>query len=318
MRRWAGDNQRSRGRRGSSSGAQPTPRSARRVVAVQPRDRGRDRGERRRPRPRDLPRGHGLARRRADPAQRAVLRRVRRRARSCASRRTDAGRRTSSAAAGTSSTSSSSARSSIPGVREQAQLLRLLRLARIVRLVRFLPDARMLILTVVKSIPAGREHGGADGPAALRLRHGRLVAVRRGPAGDLGHHRPVDAHAVRPADARELPDVPHEAEPVSVLAVPFFVSYVLLAAFIVFNLLIGVVISSMEKAREEEDEARAGRRRRDARAPGRGAVGRCPGSSRTCAAAIALRRVADARTRSATDRGLDMCVVSATLRPSAE
>jgi voltage-gated sodium channel len=45
-----------------------------------------------------------------------------------------------------------------------------------------------------------------------------------------------------------------EAEPVSVLAVPFFVSYVLLAAFIVFNLLIGIVISSMEKAREEEDE----------------------------------------------------------------
>jgi voltage-gated sodium channel len=35
--------------------------------------------------------------------------------------------------------------------------------------------------------------------------------------------------------------------------VPFFVSYVLLAAFIVFNLLIGIVISSMEKAREEED-----------------------------------------------------------------
>ena len=45
-----------------------------------------------------------------------------------------------------------------------------------------------------------------------------------------------------------------EAEPVSALAIPFFVSYVLLAAFIVFNLLIGVVISSMEKAREEEDK----------------------------------------------------------------
>ena len=38
-----------------------------------------------------------------------------------------------------------------------------------------------------------------------------------------------------------------EAEPVSVLAVPFFVSYVLLAAFIVFNLLIGIVIGSMER-----------------------------------------------------------------------
>ena len=42
----------------------------------------------------------------------------------------------------------------LPGVREQAQLLRLLRLARIVRLVRYLPDARILLLTVVKSIPS--------------------------------------------------------------------------------------------------------------------------------------------------------------------
>ncbi len=42
----------------------------------------------------------------------------------------------------------------IPAVREQAQLLRLLRLARITRLVRFLPDARILMLTVVKSIPS--------------------------------------------------------------------------------------------------------------------------------------------------------------------
>lgn len=42
----------------------------------------------------------------------------------------------------------------IPMVREQTQLLRLLRLARVARLIRFLPDARMLILTVVKAIPS--------------------------------------------------------------------------------------------------------------------------------------------------------------------
>ncbi len=42
----------------------------------------------------------------------------------------------------------------IPGVREQAQLLRLLRLARVARLVRFLPDVRVLVLTVTKSIPS--------------------------------------------------------------------------------------------------------------------------------------------------------------------
>ena len=72
---------------------------------------------------------------------------------------------------------------------------------------------------------------------------------------DLGHDRPGDAHAVHPAHARELPDLPRRGRAGErVCAVPFFVSYVLLAAFIVFNLLIGIVIGSMEKAREEEDE----------------------------------------------------------------
>ena len=38
----------------------------------------------------------------------------------------------------------------------------------------------------------------------------------------------------------------------SPFATPFFVSYVLLAAFIVFNMLIGIVIGSMERAREAQ------------------------------------------------------------------
>jgi len=42
----------------------------------------------------------------------------------------------------------------IPGLRANAQILRLLRLLRVVRLLRFLPDARVLISTVLKAIPA--------------------------------------------------------------------------------------------------------------------------------------------------------------------
>ncbi|MDP2289511.1 MAG: ion transporter [Actinomycetota bacterium] len=45
-----------------------------------------------------------------------------------------------------------------------------------------------------------------------------------------------------------------EARAVTPWAVVFFVSYVLVAAFVVFNLLIGIVIASMEKAREHEAE----------------------------------------------------------------
>jgi voltage-gated sodium channel len=141
----------------------------------------------------------------------------------------------------------------IPGVREQAQLLRLLRLARIVRLVRFLPDARMLILTVVKSIPS------VASMVVLTI----LLLFVYGMVGWslFGQALPESWGTIGRAmltlfillTLENFPTYLAEAEPVSVLAVPFFVSYVLLAAFIVFNLLIGIVISSMEKAREEED-----------------------------------------------------------------
>ena len=46
-----------------------------------------------------------------------------------------------------------------------------------------------------------------------------------------------------------------EAQAVSPLATVFFLSYVLIAAFIIVNLLIGIVLSSMDRAREEEAAA---------------------------------------------------------------
>lgn len=142
----------------------------------------------------------------------------------------------------------------LPGVREQAQLLRLLRLARIVRLVRFLPDARMLVLTVIKSIPAVASMVVLT--ILLLFVYGMIGWSLFGAAlpetwGTIGRSM-LTLFVLLTLE--NFPTYLAEAEPVSAFAIPFFVSYVLLAAFIVFNLLIGVVISSMEKAREEEDK----------------------------------------------------------------
>ncbi len=140
----------------------------------------------------------------------------------------------------------------IPGVREQAQLLRLLRLARIVRLVRFLPDARMLVLTVIKSLPSVASMVVLT--VLLLFVYGMVGWSLFGAAlpetwGTIGRSM-LTLFVLLTLE--NFPTYLGEAEPVSVFAIPFFVSYVLLAAFIVFNLLIGVVIGSMEKAREEE------------------------------------------------------------------
>ena len=137
----------------------------------------------------------------------------------------------------------------IPGVREQAQLLRILRLARIVRLVRFLPDARVLVLTVVKSIPS--LFSMVVLVVLLMFVYGMVGWAAFGAAlpetwGTIGRSM-LTLFVLLTLE--NFPTYLAEAEPVSVFAIPYFLSYLILAAFLVFNLLIGIVISSMEKAR---------------------------------------------------------------------
>jgi voltage-gated sodium channel len=140
----------------------------------------------------------------------------------------------------------------IPGVREQAQLLRLLRLARIVRLVRFLPDARILLLTVIKSIPS--LFSMVVLTVLLLFVYGMIGWSLFGAAlpetwGTIGRAMLTLFILLT---LENFPTYLDEAEAVSPYAVVFFISYVLLAAFVVFNLLIGIVIGSMERARESE------------------------------------------------------------------
>ena len=140
----------------------------------------------------------------------------------------------------------------IPAIQQQATVMRLLRLARVVRLLRFLPDARVLLLTVTKSIPS------VMSMVVLTI----LILFLYGMVGwtMFGEQLPQQWGTVGTSmltlfvllTLENFPQYLQEAQAVSPLATVFFLSYVLVAAFVVFNLLIGIVIGSMEKAREEE------------------------------------------------------------------
>ena len=140
----------------------------------------------------------------------------------------------------------------IPGVRENATLLRILRLARIARLLRFLPDARVLIATVVRSIP----------PLASIVVLTFLILFIYGMVGWalFGEELPASWGTITRAmltlfillTLENFPTYLEEALAVTPWATVYFVSYVLVAAFVIFNLLIGIIISSMESARERE------------------------------------------------------------------
>ena len=149
----------------------------------------------------------------------------------------------------------------VPGLRENSTLLRLVRLARVLRVVRVLPELRLLITAVGRSLP---------GLASLTVMAVVLLYVY-GMVGWLvfGDSLPDDYGNIGDAmltlfvllSLENLPTVMEQGIEVSDWAVPYYVSFVLIAAFLVLNILIGVVINSMEEARELEWERKQAERR---------------------------------------------------------
>lgn len=140
----------------------------------------------------------------------------------------------------------------VPGLRENATILRLLRLARIARIVRLLPDLRVLTLAIGRSLPA----------AASLVVMAALVLFVYGMVGwtMFGDEFPDEYGDIGTAmltlfitlTLENLPDQLEIGATVPPWGTIFFISYALVAAFLLFNILIGIVINSMEEAREIE------------------------------------------------------------------
>jgi len=140
----------------------------------------------------------------------------------------------------------------VPGLRENATILRLLRLARIARVVRLLPDLRVLTLAIARSIPA----------SLSLVVMGALVLFVYGMVGwaAFGDSHPEQYGDIGAAmltlfvtlTLENFPDQLEIGRETSAWATLYFISYALVAAFLLFNILIGIVINSMEEAREIE------------------------------------------------------------------
>lgn len=140
----------------------------------------------------------------------------------------------------------------IPGIRENATLLRLARLLRVVRAVRLLPDLRVVIVALGRSLP------GVASLAVITL----LLVYVYGMVGWLIFHEHDPANFGNVGQAmvtmfvlltlENLPSYIAKGQALSDWTIVFFVSYALIAAFLIFNLFIGIVINSMEEARTIE------------------------------------------------------------------
>lgn len=139
------------------------------------------------------------------------------------------------------------AASLVPGIGTLAQIARL---ARVARLVRFLPDAQVLMAGALRSLPALGSLFALTG--LLIFLYGMMAVALLGDAmpeqfGNLGA---ASLTLFVMLSLENFPDTLYAGMEASPWAVPFFISYALLASFVVFNLIIGIVISSLEDARD--------------------------------------------------------------------
>jgi voltage-gated sodium channel len=140
----------------------------------------------------------------------------------------------------------------VPGLRENATLLRLARLLRVVRVFRLLPDLRVFVVAVGRSLPAV----GTLAMMTLIVLFlygmvGWVMFDEEDPSsfGDIGQAMLTMFIALT---LENLPDLIERGAGITDWAYPFYISFALLAAFLLFNLFIGIVINSLEEARAIE------------------------------------------------------------------
>ena len=147
----------------------------------------------------------------------------------------------------------------VPGIQNQTTVLRLIRLLRVLRLMSALPSMQVMVVAVINSIPAigqmallasllfymyaviGQTWFGTYDPQYWGTVHIALLSLFR---------------VLTLEDWTDLMYTTMEVYPYSWI---FFVSFVLFATFVIFNMLIGIILNSMDEARKtiREEQARA-------------------------------------------------------------
>ncbi|MFE2295028.1 ion transporter [Streptomyces sp. NPDC059452] len=151
----------------------------------------------------------------------------------------------------------------LPVIRENGTVLRLLRLARVLRAARFLPQLRIILVAVGRSLP---------GTASFLLVGGLLLYLYAMVgwicfAADDPEHFGSLGRAVLTLfllmTLDGLGDAVRAGLEISRWSILYYASYVLLASFVLVNVLIGVVITSLDEARSMEAEEEAADTARD-------------------------------------------------------
>ncbi|MGV9915266.1 ion transporter [Streptomyces tendae] len=138
----------------------------------------------------------------------------------------------------------------VPFLRENGTVLRLLRLARVLRTARFLPQLRVVLVAVVRSLPGTLSFLLVG---ALLLYVYAMVGWVFFGGHDPGHYGSLGRAVLTLFLLMTLDgigDAVHAGLEISRWSLLYYASYVLIASFVLVNVLIGVVITSLDEARD--------------------------------------------------------------------
>ncbi|WP_344086102.1 ion transporter [Luedemannella helvata] len=140
----------------------------------------------------------------------------------------------------------------LPGLHGDSAMLRVIRIARVLRLVRFFPGLRTIVAALLRSLP------GVTGFLALAV----VTLYVYGMAGWLifAEHQPDDYGTLGQAvltlfvllSLETLPDLMEQGMALSTWTLVYYISYVIVTVNLLLNILIAVIVNSMEEARRLE------------------------------------------------------------------
>ena len=142
----------------------------------------------------------------------------------------------------------------VPGLQGQTTVLRLIRLLRVLRLLSAMPNMQIMIIALIHSIP---RIGQMALMASLLFYIYAVIGTTLFAEHDPQHWGTLHISLLslfRILTLEDWTDLMYSGMEAYDWAWVFHVSFVLLATFIIFNMLIGIILSSMEEARVEVEK----------------------------------------------------------------
>lgn len=141
----------------------------------------------------------------------------------------------------------------MPGLRENVTILRMLRLARIVRIFRNLPSLRLLLVAAGKAIP---KSAGVFALTGVVMYLWAMVGWIAFSASDPAHFGTVGKallNLFQLVAFDDMGNVMRNSMENNMWTLPYYLVFILFGAFVLVNLLLGVVLASMEEAQRLDD-----------------------------------------------------------------